>query len=77
MPRIVIQNLTLPEGARRAVVHPDALHDMTLRGWEPVGPAAEGADGIYTEAEWSAEVARRDAAVQAALAATPTTKKKG
>lgn len=74
MAGIVIENPTLPDGARRAVVAPDSLHDWTLRGWAPVGPAADGSDGILTEQEWAAEVARREAQVKAALApaTTPT-----
>jgi len=81
MAGVLIENLTLPEGARRAVVSPDALHDWTLRGWVACGPAAEGADGLFTEQEWAEEVARRESEVKAALAGTVTnprtTAKKG
>ena len=67
---VVIANPAL-DGAR-ALVHPDALHDWTLRGWEPLGPAAEGADGLLTEAEWAEEQARRDSQIKAVLDGNPT-----
>lgn len=73
MAGVLIENLSLPEGARRAVVSPDSLHDWTLRGWVALGPAAEAADGLFTEQEWVTEVARRESEVQAALVGTTTT----
>lgn len=76
MARIVIESPT----GDRAVVAPEALDQWTLRGFQAVGEAAESCDGVLTVDEWQAELARRDAQVQAALTPTTTrttTRKKG
>lgn len=70
MAGVIIENPALDKA--RAVVHSDALHDWVLRGWEPQGPAAEGADGLLTEQEWAAELVRRESQIQAVMAASTT-----
>jgi hypothetical protein len=62
---VVIANAQLNA---RSLSSPDALNDWILRGWEPVGPAADGADEpTTTVAEWAAELQRRAEVLQAAL----------
>lgn len=69
---VVIKSAT----GMRSVVAPESLHQWKLRGFEVVGPEAEGADGFHlTVSEWEAEQAARADAVKAALA-TPTPKAK-
>ena len=59
----------------RSVVAAESLYQWQLRGFEALGPEAEGADGNHlTVSEWEAEQAARADAVSAALA-TPTKSK--